>query len=564
MSTPRTSKRSESGSMSPGSAPGQTLAKAPTHIQGLDEILEGGLRRGRTSVVTGGPGSGKTLLSMEFLYRGTLAGEPGIFVGFEEPLDHLRQNAATLGWDLAGAEQDRALGMVDGRIRPDTLISGDFSLKGLLASVSGMSRDMGARRIVIDALEVVLRLYDSPRQVRNELHFLNDWLRSEGLTAILTIRPVSGSVPSFQDFFDSMADCVVCMDARVENQLSKRRMRVVKYRGSGFGSNEYPYVITGAGLHIAPISTVELRHKALGEKMSTGLTRLDEMLEGGFRRASCVLFAGLPGTGKTMLASTFANAACNRGEKVLYVGYEESEPEVIGNMRAAGLELEPHVASHRLMFMTVMPEAMGPEEHLIRVMNRLDHFAPRHLIVDAISACVRMGGRHAAFDFLVRLLNQCKERGTTVILINQLSGITGHMEISGNDISSIIDAVLFLSYVEGAGEINRVIQVLKARGSGHSNQKQEFVITDGGICILEPYTGGGEVLTGAARKAQEARDAVEVQRLALDIQAKEVELERLRLLQQETADRRRRQAEMRRADLQGIEEPNQSSGRDRP
>jgi circadian clock protein KaiC len=528
---------------------GQTLAKTPTHIQGLDEILEGGLPRGRTSVVSGGPGSGKTLLGVEFLYRGTLAGEPGIFVGFEEPLEHLRQNAATLGWDLAGAEENHLLALVDGRIPPDTLISGDFSLKGLLASISGMTRDMGARRIVIDALEVVLRLYDSPRQVRNELHFFNDWLRSEGLTAVLTIRPpVSGSVASFQDFFDSMGDCVLRMDARVENQLSKRRIRVVKYRGSGFGSNEYPYVITGKGLHIAPISTVELRHKALGEKMSTGIDRLDEMLNGGYRRASCVLFAGLPGAGKTMLASTFANAACGRDERVLYVGYEESEAEMIGNLQGVGLHLRPHVESNRLQFLTVMPEAMGPEEHLMRVMMRIDTFDPHHLIVDAISACVRMGGKQAAFDFLVRLINACKERGITVILLNQLSGVTSHMEISGNDVSSIIDTVLFLSYVEGAGEINRIIQVLKARGSGHSNQRQEFVITGDGIGILEPYTGEGEVLTGAARKAREARDAVETERLALDIKAKELELERLRLMHQEIASRRRRQAEMRRTD----------------
>lgn len=563
MSDHQTAQRSALSAAS-GFSPGQTLAKAPTHIEGLDEILEGGLPRGRTSVVSGGPGSGKTLLGVEFLYRGTLTGEPGIFVGFEEPLDHLRENAATLGWDLSGAEENRLLGLVDGRIRPDTLISGDFSLKGLLASISGMSRDMGARRIVIDALEVVLRLYDSPRQVRNELHFFNDWLRSEGLTAILTIRPpVSGSVASFQDFFDSMGDCVLRMDARVENQLSKRRIRVVKYRGSAFGANEYPYVITGRGIHIAPISTVELRHKALGEKMSTGVDRLDAMLDGGYRRASCILFAGLPGAGKTMMASTFANAACARDERVLYVGYEESEAEMIGNMAAVGLRLTSHVESKHLRFLTVMPEALGPEEHLLRVITHIDTYDPHHLIVDAISACVRMGGKQAAFDFLVRLLNECKERGITVILINQLSGVTSHMEISGNDISSIIDTVLLLSYVEGAGEINRIIQVLKARGSGHSNQKQEFVITGEGVGILEPYTGGGEVLTGAARKAQEARDAVETERLALDIKAKELELERLRLMHQEIAARRQSQAEIRRADPEKNAESLRNGGGDR-
>ncbi len=534
------------------------LAKAPTHIKGLDAVLEGGLPRGRTTVVNGGPGSGKTLLALEFLFRGALAGEPGVFIGFEEPLDQLRVNAGTLGWDLAALERDRRLCLVEGRLKPDTLISGEFSLKGLLAGASGVGREIGARRVVIDALEVVLRLYDSLRQVRNDMHLLNDWLQAEGLSAILTVRPpVFGSVPSFHDFFDSMADCVIYLDARVDNQLSRRRIRVVKYRGSGFGSNEYPYVITDSGLHIEPISTVGLRHKPLGERMSTGLARLDDFLGGGYRRGACILVAGSPGTGKTLLAGTFTVAACGRGEKVLYVGYEESQEAVIGNMGHAGVFLKPCVDTGLLLFHTVMPEAMGPEEHLIRVMNLIEAHNPRHLVVDAISACGRMGGKQAAFDFLVRLLNRCKERNITVLLVNQLSGTTTHMEVSGNDISSIIDTVLFMSYVEGAGEINRVFQVLKSRGSGHSNQKQEYIITDEGIRILEPYTGEGEVLTGSARRLQEARDAAEAQRLAVAMKAKEIELEQLRIEQRQITERKRYQAQVRGA------APGSADGEDR-
>ena len=534
------------------------LAKAPTHIKGLDTVLEGGLPRGRTTVVNGGPGSGKTLLALEFLYRGALAGEPGVFIGFEEPLDQLRVNAGTLGWDLAALERDRRLCLVEGRLKPDTLVSGEFSLKGLLAGASGVGREIGAGRVVIDALEVVLRLYDSLRQVRNDMHLLNDWLQAEGLSAILTVRPpVFGSVPSFHDFFDSMADCVIYLDARVDNQLSRRRIRVVKYRGSGFGSNEYPYVITDSGLHIEPISTVGLRHKPLGERVSTGLARLDDFLGGGYRRGACILVAGSPGTGKTLLAGTFTVAACGRGEKVLYVGYEESQEAVIGNMGHAGVFLKPCVDTGLLLFHTVMPEAMGPEEHLIRVMNLIEAHNPRHLVVDAISACGRMGGKQAAFDFLVRLLNRCKERNITVLLVNQLSGTTTHMEVSGNDISSIIDTVLFMSYVEGAGEINRVFQVLKSRGSGHSNQKQEYIITDEGIRILEPYTGEGEVLTGSARRLQEARDAAEAQRLAVAMKAKEIELEQLRIEQRQITERKRYQAQVRGA------APGSADGEDR-
>ncbi|RKX73723.1 MAG: KaiC 1, partial [Spirochaetes bacterium] len=289
----------------------KNLGKTPTHIKGLDEILEGGLPRDRTTVINGGPGSGKTLLALEFLYRGALAGEPGIFVGFEEPIEHLRQNTATLGWDLSALERENRLVLLSGHIKPDALVSGDISLKGLLAAASGKTREIGAKRIVIDALEVALRLFDEPRQVHNEMHLLNDWLQQAGLAAVLTTRPSKrAGVSVYEDFFYSMGDCVIVLDVRVADQIDTRRLRVVKYRGSGFARNEYPYVITSSGFHIHPISRVGLRHKPLGKKITTGIARLDEILDGGYRRASCVLFAGIPGTGKTILCSTFVSAAC--------------------------------------------------------------------------------------------------------------------------------------------------------------------------------------------------------------------------------------------------------------
>ncbi len=510
------------------------LDKAPTHIAGLDEVLAGGLPRGRTTVIHGGPGSGKTVLGLEFLYRGALAGEPGIFVGFEEPLEQLRQNAATLGWDLASLEKENRLFLLGGHIKPDTLVSGEFSLKGLLAAASGKSREIGARRIVIDALEVALRLFDTPRQVRNEMHALNDWLQSSGLTVVMTVRPSSrGSASVYEDFFDSMGDCVIRLEARVADQVTTRRLRVIKYRGSRFGRNKYPYVITETGLYMAPISRVGLRHKPLGEKIPTGLDRLDAILDGGYRRGACILFAGLPGTGKTLLAGTFADAACSRGEKVLYVSFEESEAAMTGNMLSAGMNLRPHSESDRLAFLTSMPEAMGVEEHLVRFMARLDEFEPQHVVVDAISACERMGSAQSAFEYLMRILNACKERGITILLVNQASGTKDYMEISGNGISSIVDTVIFLFYVEESGETNRVFEVLKSRGSAHSNQKREYVITDDGIQIMDVYVGEGQVLTGTARQLQEARDEAEAKRLATEIQAKELELERLKLMREQ-------------------------------
>ena len=526
------------------------LKKASTHIPGLDEILEGGLPRGRTTIINGAAGSGKTLFGLEFLYRGALAGEPGIFVGFEESVEQLRQNAATLGWDLSALERENQLFLLEAHVKPNTLMSGDFSLKGLLAVVSGKSKEMGAKRIVIDAMEVALRLFDTPQKVRNEMHVLNDWLQTSDLTTILTIRPPTrGGHSAYEDFFDSMGDCVINMEARVVEQITTRRLRVVKYRGSAFGRNEYPYVITETGLHTAPISTVGLRHKPLGEKITTGNSRLDKILDGGYRRNSCVLITGQPGAGKTILASTFTAAVCSRGERVLYIGFEESEDAMVGNVLNAGVNLSPYMDSDNLTFLTNFPEAMGAEEHYIRALIRIEAFHPAHVVVDAISACVRMGGKLAAFEYLMRLLNTCKERGITLLMVNQLTDPTPLMEISGNDISSMVDTLIFLAYDEGIGETNRLLSILKSRGSAHSNQKREYVITNDGIRILDVYVGRGDVLTGTARLQQDEANMTEALRLSYDIESKELELKRLKLDQTQIAKETNIRADMRGEDL---------------
>jgi circadian clock protein KaiC len=526
-------------------SPKTILKKSPTFIPGLDEVLEGGLPTNRTTMISGGPGSGKTLFGMEFLYRGALAGEPGIFVSFEEPLDQLRENAATLGWDLAALERENKLFIMDGRMSAESVVSGDFSLKGLLSIVAGKAKEMGAKRVFVNAPVVVIRYFDKTQQVRIEMHALVAWLQGLSLTAVMTTVPHRDST-YLEDFFDSMADCVIRMEARVQNQVTVRRLRVIKLRGSGFGRNEYPYVITDSGLRVAPISGVQLKHKRLGEQISTGLARFDPLLAGGYRRGCCILAAGQPGTGKTLLATTFVEAACNRGEKVLFVSYEESEEALIGNMQSAGVELQPHLEADRLRFITSMPEAMGAEEHLIRLTDELESYAPAHVVVDAISACERMGGRAAAFDYMVRVLSACKHRGITIMLVNQTFGVASSMEISGHGISSMVDTLIYLSYADGAGETNRLLQILKSRGSEHSNQKHEYVITAGGIQLKDAYMGEGEVLTGAARQLQEGRDKAEYQRLDFEVQAKELEVKRLKLAQELAA-----RGVIKRADLRG-------------
>lgn len=531
------------------------LKKVPTFISELDSILEGGLPKNRTTVINGQAGSGKSIFGLEFLYRGALNNESGIFVGFEETANQIRENAATLGMDFEKLEKQNKLCIIEGHLPTDAILNGTFSLKGLLGIIAGTSKKMGAQRIVIDALDVALRLFESLREVRAEMHSLNNFLRESGLTVVMSIRPSRATVSPFEDFFDSLSDCVINLDARISNQISTRRLRVVKFRGSNFARNEYPYVITSDGIEVTPISTVGLRHKPLGEHISTGNPTLDNILGGGYRRASCALIAGLPGVGKTILASTFVNACCSRGEKVLYVGFEESEEALIGNVKSAGIMLEQFTKNKKLSFLNKFPEELGAEEHFILLKRKIKDFNPRHVIIDAISATVRMGGRQASYEYLMRTLNLGKELGITILFLNQLAGETGFKEISGIDISSMVDTAIFLSYVEYSGETNRLIDILKSRGSKHSNQKREYIITDNGIQIQDVYVGDNQVLTGTARLIQEEKDAAALKLAEFRLREKELELERLKLeMKQFNLDLNTR------AKMRGANDQNENSG----
>lgn len=424
---------------------------------------------------------------------------------------------------------------------PETLVSGKFSLKPLLLIISHKAKEMGARRLVIDALDVLLQLIEDPFVIRAELHYLNHWLSQQGLTTILTLKPRDGHF-RLQDFFYSMADCVLQLDARVLNQITTRRLRVIKYRGSDFGRNEYPFVISGTGLRTIPITSIELKHKPFSTRFSTGIPRLDRLLDGGIYRASCTLIAGEPGTGKTLLSTTIVREACRRKERAVYVSFEESDLAIVSNIRSAGLELEPFVKSGLLRFITAMPEATGAEEHLLNLINAVEAANPHLVVIDAISACSRMGGTQAAYEYLMRALNLLKEKGITIILVNQTSGSRDQLELSGIGISSMIDTVIFLSYMHGEGETNRTIQILKSRGSAHSNQIRECVITDRGIEIIDAYVGEAGVLTGTARKVQEARDKLSKLRQESQIRSKELELARMQAVLE--AERKKLEAEI--------------------
>jgi circadian clock protein KaiC len=452
----------------------------------MDEVLRGGLPAGRMTLVNGGPGSGKSLMGLQYLLHGAVAGEPGILVLFEERADAMRQNAWSRGWDLASLEQKGGLYLLDARLNPEAVISGDFSIKGLLAILSQKIKAMRARRIVLDAVDTLLHLYDSPMRERQELYALHEWLLDRGLTTVMTAKTIPyEEAPSRYAFLDFMADCVIHLDQRVTGQVATRRMRVIKYRGSGYGRNEYPFIIDEHGIHVMPITSATLQHLPLGPKISSGQVRLDDVLAGGYRRGASILIVGTAGAGKTTLACMFARAACLRGERVLYLNFEESPESMVSSMLSPGLALRPLIKSGKLVIQSYLPEAMGVEEHLYQALKSLDNFHPRHIVLDAISACKRMGSEHAAFEYLMRLLNVCKERGTTCMYLNQATGLDIVSEISGIGVSSIIDTVVLLRQLPIGGVMKRQLIVMKSRGSKHSEQFHEFRITDRGIDLVK-------------------------------------------------------------------------------
>lgn len=459
------------------------IPKVPTQIAGLDEVLEGGLPRGRTTLVSGGPGSGKTVFGLEFLCSGAMSGDPGVFITLEERAEAVRQNALSMGWDLAALEKAGKVTIVEARLYGEEIVAGDYDIQGLLAIVGGQAKRIRAKRVVIDALDVLLRVFGNARRERDELYRLHEWLMERGLTNILTAKAhYQGELNSQFEFLDFMADCVIRLDHRVVGQVATRRLRVIKYRGSSFATNEYPYVISSHGIVLFPLTKAELAHRPLGPKVSSGLAGLDTMLDGGYRRASCILVSGTSGTGKTTLACTFVQAACRRNEKVLYLSFEESSEAIVTAMRSAGMDLGPLIRGQRLLVQTGLPEAMGSDDHLIRALDAIDSFKPDHVALDAVSACIRMGSEQAAFDYLMRLVSIIKERGITCILTNQIIGLANSdKELSGIGFSSVVDAVIQLRFVETDLEIIRQILIIKSRGSAHSQWRESFTITDRGI-----------------------------------------------------------------------------------
>jgi len=497
------------------------IDKVASGIKGLDTVLHGGFAEGRSTVVVGGPGCGKSILGLEFIYRNAVQGMPGIYITFEERAEAVRKNAAAMGWNLAELEQDNRLFLMEARLDPSTIFSGEFNIDGLLTMIDAKANSMGAKHITIDAVDALVRHYQDAQQEYMALYAMHEWLLNHKMSSLITLKGSIGDVGDRHEYLDYMADCVIGLDQRMLEQVSTRRLRVLKYRGTEFARNEHPFSITSTGMQVVATTNSSLTYPARAEVISSGNDVLDGMLGGGYKQGANILVTGTSGTGKTTLAATFALQLHQRREKILYINFEESQEMLLANMLSPGIDLRPAVEDGSLKFICVLPESSGVEEHLTRKLNAIEAFKPQHVVIDAISACDRMGGQRAAYDFLFRIMNHCKEQGITCIMINQLTGMDSIESFSGIGISSMVDSVVYIRYLEQGGEINRTIAVVKSRGCAHSNQAREYNITSAGIVIENIYVGKGGVLTGTARQEAEEADAIEADRLTAELTAHE-------------------------------------------
>ena len=507
-----------------------TLPKSPTSIQGLDEITGGGLPKGRPTLVCGGAGCGKTLLAMEFLVRGaTLYNEPGVFISFEETEKELTANVTSLGFDLNSLVARRKIWLENIHIeRGDIEESGEFNLEGLFIRIHHAIESIGAKRVVLDTIETLFSGLPNPRILRAELRRLLRWLKNKGVTTIITGERGETGLTR-QGLEEYVSDCVILLDHRVSNQSSIRRLRIVKYRGSTHGTNEYPFLIDEDGFSVLPVTSLGLNSISSSERISTGIPRLDTMLSGkGYYRGSTVLVSGTAGTGKTSVAAKFMEAACKRGERVLYFAYEESPSQFMRNMRSVGIFLETYVKKGLLHFHATRPTLHGLELHLAKAIKLINKIKPLVVIIDPIDAFVIGENQTEVKTMLLRLVDFLKMKHITAFFAS-LTAAGDNLELTDVSISSLIDTWLLLRDIEIGGERNRVLYVLKSRGMAHSNQIREFRLTDNGIELLDVYVGQEGVLTGSARLSQETKDSEEQVMRQQEIKRKQFGLERKRV-----------------------------------
>jgi circadian clock protein KaiC len=482
----------------------QALPKIPTGIPGFDEVSHGGLPRHRTTLVKGGPGSGKTLFAVQCLVNAVRKGrERGLFVAFEESTRQIAANAETFDWKLPALMKAK-LFFLDARLSPEVVHSGDFDLSGMLAMLKAKKEALGADWIVFDGIDVLLTLLRNPAAEMREVYRIRDWLADNQMNAIITAKSQNGLAESLNyDFMQFMVDCVVRLTRRQELSVSLHRLQVTKYRGSDFMAGDYPVSFGPSGMEIAPPEPVEIRHQASTERLSTGFERLDKMLGGGLFRGSSTLVTGLPGTSKTTLAGKFAEAACRRGERTLYVSFDEGADPIARNLASVGIQLKPHVKSGGLRMYSARTESTGAEEHLGKLKSLIREFRPRCMVIDPLSAIAKAGALDAARAVASRLIYMVKDQGITVFITAINEGDDPAAESTDLQVSTIADTWIHLSYLIRSGERNRALTIVKSRGTWHSNQVRELILGPNGPVLADVYTAGGEVLMGTLRWEKE-------------------------------------------------------------
>ena len=504
----------------------QPLAKIATGIEGFDALSGGGLPRNRTTLVMGGPGSGKTVFSLQALVNAARQrGESGIFVAFEERGREIMANAATFDWGLP-ALAEKQIYILDAHLSPTVVQSGEFDLSGILAILKAKQAAMHAGWIVFDGIDVLLTLLRDPIVEMREIYRIRDWLADNELTAIVTAKMDSqtSAVVNY-GFMQFMVDCVIRFDRRLEYGVPAHRLQVTKYRGSDFASGEFPLSFGRSGIEVAAPEPPEIIHEASTERVSAGIERFDAMLGGGLFRGSSTLITGAPGTSKTTLIGKFAETACQRGERTLFVSFDEGADQILRNLSSVGIDLQAHVRSGLLRMYSGRTEARSAEEHLIKLRALIRDHQPRCMVIDPLSAMAKAGGIGAARAVANRLIHLMKDSKITVVISALIEGNDPQAEATDLQISTIADTWIHLSYLVRSGERNRALTIVKSRGTWHSNQVRELVLSEAGPMLTDVYSAGGEVLMGTLRWEKEAEENARQRQRQAEFEHKQRELE---------------------------------------
>ena len=506
-------------------APARHPSKLPTGIEGFDAMSGGGLPRHRTSLLIGGPGAGKTVFALQCLVNGARQQTPGIFVAFEESPAQLIANGSSFDWGLASLPA-RQLFFFDAHLSPTLVKAGEFDLTAMLAMLAAKKKEIGAEWIVFDGIDVLLTVLQDPAAEMREIYRLRDWLAENGLTAILTAKLDGQSAQAARyGFLQFMVDCVVRLERRQEDRIAAQSIQITKYRGSGYAASEYPMSFGKSGVAVDAAVAMELRHEASSERITAGFERLDAMLGGGVFRGSSTLITGAPGTSKTTLSGKFAEAACRRGERTLFVSYDEAADQIVRNLSSVGIELKAHLKSGLLRMYSARTEAIGAEEQLSKLASLIREHRPQCMVIDPLTAIAKAGSPGAARTVATRLINLVKEAGISLFVTALSDAEDTRAESTALEISTIADTWIHLSYLVLGGERNRALTVVKSRGTAHSNQVRELILGKSGPTLADVYSAGGDVLMGTRRWEKEAEESAKKIRQRSEFDYKQRELQ---------------------------------------